>query len=166
MKAVLIVCDGLGDRPVSQLNGKTPLQAARRRALDALARGGINGLMHTISPGRPPGSDTGHLAIFGYDPHAVYSGRGAFEAIGAGLSIQPGDVAFRCNFATVDENWRVTDRRAGRISTADARQLADSLKGGKLETHPNVQILFAHSTEHRGALIMRGGGLSSEVSDS
>jgi len=99
MGVLLVVIDGLSDRPV---NGKTPLSVARKPNLDRLAEMGINGIMDTIAPGIRPGSDTSHLALLGYDPYRYYSGRGPIEAAGVGIDVKPGDVAFRANFATVE----------------------------------------------------------------
>jgi 2,3-bisphosphoglycerate-independent phosphoglycerate mutase len=166
LKAILIVCDGLADRPIDELNGRTPLEVAKKPFIDKLAGLGATGIMDTIAPGIPPGSDTAHLALFGYDPHEVYRGRGVFEALGAGLKVESKDIAFRCNFATVDSELRVVDRRAGRISTEEAGELSKSLRNLTSKKHPDVKIIFKHSTEHRGALILRGRGLSRQVSDS
>ena len=115
-KILLVICDGMGDRPCAKLGGLTPLQRAEAPFMASLAKNGMSGLMHTVGVGRVPGSDTAHLALLGYDPEKVYTGRGPFEAMGVGLTVRPGDVAFRCNFATV-ENGIVKDRRAGRIKT-------------------------------------------------
>lgn len=165
MKVILVVCDGLGDRPVRALGGLTPLQAARADTLDRIASEGECGIMDVIAPGQPPGSDTAHLAIFGYDPFACYPGRGAFEALGVGVELQPGDVAFRCNFGTVNEDGVVIDRRAGRIGSEEARQLAEALKEIRIESVSGVQAIFHHSSEHRGVLVLRGERLSRHVSD-
>lgn len=162
MRAVLVVCDGMGDRAAGALNGLTPLQAADASTFNRVASLGECGIMDVIAPGRPPGSDTAHLAIFGYDPEKCYSGRGAYEALGAGLELRPGDVAFRCNFATVSGDGVVVDRRAGRISTEEARVLAEALQEIRLE---EAEPIFASTTEHRGVLILRGEGLSRMVSD-
>ncbi|HHF98954.1 MAG TPA: 2,3-bisphosphoglycerate-independent phosphoglycerate mutase [Candidatus Aerophobetes bacterium] len=158
-KVFFVVADGMGDRAVK--NGKTPLQLARKKFLDELAAEGSTGIMSTIGPGIVPGSDTAHLALFGYDPSLYYKGRGPFEALGVGLELREGDVAFRCNFATVDENFQVIDRRAGRLKDEGA-VLAKSLQGIKID---GVEVIFASSTEHRGVLILRGEGLSPAVSD-
>src|SRR5512136_2145448 len=98
-RILLLIFDGLGDRPVKELGSKTPLEAALKPNLDWFAMNGMNGLLDPIAPGVRPGSDTSHLALFGYDPFAVYTGRGPFEATGVGIDLQKGDVAFRCNFA-------------------------------------------------------------------
>lgn len=160
-KMLMIVCDGLSDRPVKQFDMKTPLQAARKPAMDALARHGVSGTMDVIAPGVIPGSDTAHLALFGYDPYKVYTGRGPIEAAGAGIDIQRGDVAFRCNFATVDASLRVTDRRAGRIKSGTDR-LAKAVSGMRIE---DVTVVFKEGSEHRGALVFKGPGLDYRVSD-
>ncbi|MEM0483048.1 MAG: hypothetical protein QXM16_09240, partial [Nitrososphaerota archaeon] len=94
MKILIVLLDGVGDRPSRTLNGLTPLQAARIPFLNGLARDGVNGTMDPVSPGIPVGSDTGHLSILGYDPYRYYPGRGPFEALGAGIKLKPGDVAF------------------------------------------------------------------------
>ena len=156
-KIMIIVLDGASDRPV---NGKTPLSEAGMKNLDRLAYGGINGIMDTVGPGIRPGSDTSHLAILGYDPHVYYTGRGPFEAAGVGIEVKGGDIAFRVNFATV-ENGLVTDRRAGRISDTD--ELAKAINE-KVKV-PGVDIIFKRSTGHRAALVLRGKGLSAAITD-
>jgi 2,3-bisphosphoglycerate-independent phosphoglycerate mutase len=161
-KILLLIFDGLGDRPIAELGRQTPLQSARKEHLDWFATNGVNGLLDPISPGVRPGSDTSHLALFGYDPLTVYTGRGPFEAAGVGIAVKRGDIAFRCNFATVDSGMRVTDRRAGRIKDG-AAELAKALHG--LELDGGVEVLFRAGTEHRAALVLRGPGLSPAVSD-
>ncbi len=162
-KVLLIIADGLGDRPTRELNGRTPLEAADKPNLRELIRSSVGGLMDPIAPGVRAGSDTSHLAIFGLDPFKYYRGRGAFEAIGAGAVLEPGDVAFRGNFATVKEDFTVIDRRAGRkIEEADdlVRELNE--KVGEID---GVKVMFYHGTEHRVAVVLRGQGLSDKVSD-
>ena len=161
-KILLLIFDGLGDRPIAELGRQTPLQAARKEHLDWFAANGINGLMDPIGPGVRPGSDTSHLALFGYDPRKVYTGRGPFEAAGVGIPVQRGDIAFRCNFGTVDSEMRVTDRRAGRIKEGTA-DLAKALDG--LDLGDGVKVLFRAGTEHRAALVLRGSALSPHVTD-
>jgi len=160
-KIILIVCDGLSDRPVKELDLKTPLQAARKPAMDALARHGMSGTIDVIGPGIIPGSDTAHLALFGYDPYKVYTGRGPIEAAGAGIELRKSDVAFRCNFATVDKFFNVTDRRAGRIKSG-TDELAKAITGMKID---GVSVIFREGSEHRGVLVLRGNGLDYRVSD-
>ena len=160
-KIVMVVCDGISDRPVKQFDNKTPLQAARKPAMDAVARNGVSGTMDVIAPGVIPGSDTAHLALFGYDPYQVYTGRGPIEAAGAEVPLVKGDVAFRCNFATSDDGMRITDRRAGRIRSGTS-DLAASLSGMKIE---DVEVIFKEASEHRAVLVLRGPGLDHRVSE-
>lgn len=161
MKALLFIGDGMADRPVPELNGLTPLEAANKPNIDELARRGICGMMNTIAPGVPPGSDTAHLALLGYDPFEVYTGRGPFEAAGAGIDLKAGDIAFRANYATVDENLVIRDRRAGRIQ--DTKPLEEAIQKIKL---PGAKIIFKSTVAHRATLVLRGNGLSHEVTDS
>lgn len=158
MKLLFIILDGVGDRPSLELDGKTPLEYANTPNLDVLAKQGLTGIMDVISPGVTPGSDTAHLALFGVDPFKYYTGRGPFEAAGVGLQIKEGDVAFRVNFATL-ENGIIIDRRAGRIKER-TYDLIESLKGMEFE---GVEVILADGTEHRAATILRGVGLSDKV---
>ena len=160
MKVMLIILDGMGDRPSEALGGKTPLEAAETPNMDELAKKGINGMMDPIAPGIRAGSDTAHLSILGYDPYKVYTGRGPFEAAGEGLELRPGDVAFRCNFATMMEG-EITDRRAGRIKEG-THELAKALDGMEID---GVRVIFKESVEHRAVLVLRGEGLSASISD-
>jgi 2,3-bisphosphoglycerate-independent phosphoglycerate mutase len=166
LRTVLVIGDGMADRPLKELDWKTPLEAARKPSLNHIAKTGICGIMDPISPGLPPGSDTATLALLGYDALKAYSGRGAFEAVGSGVDVLPGDVTFRCNFATVDNNFVVLDRRAGRISNEDASKLAESLQKIKLEKHSDAVFLFKNTIQHRASLVIRGPKLSTAVSDS
>jgi 2,3-bisphosphoglycerate-independent phosphoglycerate mutase len=161
-KILIIVMDGLGDRGCKELNGLTPLQATDTPNLDWFTKNGIAGTCDTVDIGMRPGSDTSHLSILGYDTLEVYTGRGPFEAAGIGLIGKYGDVAFRCNFSTCDENMNITDRRAGRIDKPDTTDLINSLKGMRID---GIEIIIKESTEHRAALILRGPGLSPEVTD-
>jgi len=160
-KAVLLIADGLGDRPIKDLGCRTPLEAALKPNLDRLAAEGECGLMDPIGVGVRAGSDTAHLAILGYDPFKYYTGRGPFEAAGIGMDVKKGDIAFRCNFSTVGDDMTVTDRRAGRI-TEGTDQLAAAVNGLEID---GVQIIFKESVAHRGALILRGPGLSADITD-
>jgi 2,3-bisphosphoglycerate-independent phosphoglycerate mutase len=165
LKALLVIGDGMADRPLKELNWKTPLEAANKPSMNHVASVGVCGLLDPIAPGIPPGSDTATLALLGYDALKVYSGRGVFEALGWGIEVRESDVCFRCNFATVDEKMTVLDRRAGRIATEEAAELAESLKRVKL-SKPEVEFVFASTVEHRAVLVLRGPKLSKEVSDS
>ncbi len=154
LKILFVVIDGLGDRPYGS---RTPLQAARKPFLDRLASEGVTGLCDTVAPGVRPGSAPGHLALLGYDPYKFYFGRGPFEAAGTGIRLKPGEVAWRCNFATV-KGRVVADRRAGRIRETKPLERA-IVKGAD----PGVPFEFRAGTGHRGALVFRGPGLGAEV---
>ncbi|MCE7749625.1 MAG: 2,3-bisphosphoglycerate-independent phosphoglycerate mutase [Candidatus Heimdallarchaeota archaeon] len=161
MKLLFVVMDGLGDRPISEFGGQTPLEYAKTPNMDKLASLGMNGLLHVIAPGVTPGSDTAHLALFGVDPYEYYTGRGPFEASGIGLVVKEGDIAFRTNFATINSEGIITDRRAGRIREG-TDQLAKLFEGLEID---GIKILLEAGTEHRAALILRGDGLSDKVSE-
>jgi len=160
MKLLFVIIDGLGDRPIPELNGLTPLEAANTPNMDTFAKLGMNGLIDAISPGVTPGSDTAHLALFGVDPFKYYTGRGPFEAAGVGLKVKEGDVAFRVNFATINKEAVIVDRRAGRIRKHTG-ELAELLDGIEID---GIKVIFKEGTEHRAALILRGEGLSDKVS--
>ncbi len=161
-KIVLLVIDGLGGLPRPE-TGKTELETARTPNLDKLAIAGVCGLSEPVSPGITPGSSPGHLALFGYDPLTFNVGRGVLEAVGIDFELQPGDVAARGNFCTVDKAGLITDRRAGRISTERCAELCQLLDGMVIE---NVKVLVRPVREHRFVAVFRGGELSAELSDS
>ncbi|MFH1393550.1 MAG: 2,3-bisphosphoglycerate-independent phosphoglycerate mutase [Candidatus Micrarchaeota archaeon] len=154
-KVILFIIDGLGDLPTP----KTPLQAAKTPNLDKIAHKGITGLLAPLGRGVVPGSDTSHLELLGYDPRLFYCGRGPLEALGIGMELEEGDVAFRANFATVKDG-KIVDRRAGRIDTASASKLAEGLS---MEIE-GTRVMFQNSVEHRGAVVLRGTGISHMVS--
>ncbi len=164
MKGIILVMDGMADRPIKELNNQTPLQAAKTPNMDKMAENGITGIMDPIKPGIIPGSDTAHLSILGYNPYEVYTGRGPFEASGVGLEVIPGDIGFRCNFSTSDDNGIITDRRAGRIrdGTADIVEVLNTMT---IEGYEDVKIIFKESTGHRAVLVLRGENLSDKVTD-
>jgi 2,3-bisphosphoglycerate-independent phosphoglycerate mutase len=166
MKVFLVIGDGMADRPLKELGGKTPLEAAEKPFLNKLAKNGVCGIIDPISPGFPPGSDVATLALLGYDALKVYTGRGALEAVGSGIEILPTDVAFRCNFATVDENLVVVDRRAGRIATEDASRLTEDIQKSLSNEEFEADVLFKNTVEHRAILRLRGSELSNMVSSS
>ena len=156
MKTLLLIMDGVGDR-----GKETSLSRARTPHLDKLARASITGMLHPLGRGVVPGSDTSHLALFGYDPKVYYKGRGAFEAFGAGLDLRDKDVAFRTNLGTVDDELVVVDRRAGRdpFGLDELYAAIDGMEFG--DVHAKVK----HTVEHRGALVLSGPGLSAAVSN-
>lgn len=160
-QGLLIIMDGLGDRPNPELNGMTPLESAETPNLDYLVSKGMCGNVYPIAPGIRVGTDVGHLHIFGYDSNKVYSGRGPLEAYSAGIKLMPGDVAFRGNFATVDDDYTVIDRRAGRIRKG-TKELAEAINGIILSD--GTQVFVKELTEHRVAIVLRGNELSDKIS--
>ncbi len=159
-KILLLVMDGLGDTPNAQ--GQTPLSAAAKPNLDRLAREGSCGRFDPVGPGITPGSGPGHLALFGYDPTEYEIGRGVLSAVGIDFPLQPGDVAARFNFCTLDAQGNIVDRRAGRIPTEENRRLVAKLRQIKVE---GVQLFVETESEHRGVLVLRGEGLSPMLAD-
>ncbi|MGC9522866.1 MAG: hypothetical protein ACP5HG_13410 [Anaerolineae bacterium] len=127
-KIVLLVMDGVGGLPATTAESMTELEAANTPNLDALAAQGLCGLQMPVGPGITPGSGPGHLGLFGYDPLEYQVGRGVLSALGIDFDLQSDDVAARGNFCTVDEEGRVTDRRAGRIPTEQGRVLCNLLQ--------------------------------------
>lgn len=169
VKILLIVIDGLGDSPIPELGNKTPLEAAQTPNLDFLAKQGVCGL---IEPFKfdwqdKPESDTCHLALFGYEPEKYHLGRGVYEAFGIGVNLRKGDIALRANFAAINDDLKIIDRRAGRIEAT--QPLVDALKEIEVE---GVQFLLFKSFGHRAVLILRcltcnvKHGLSAKISDS
>ncbi|MFX1283896.1 MAG: 2,3-bisphosphoglycerate-independent phosphoglycerate mutase [Promethearchaeota archaeon] len=157
-KLLLFIMDGVGDRPIPELGNKTPLEAAKTPTMDRLAQMGITGHLHTIGRGITPGSDTAHLALFGYDPYEVYTGRGPFEAAGTDVPVRPGDIAFRTNMATIEDGI-ILDRRAGRISEG-TQEIEQALQNITID---DIETIFKVGIDHRAALVLRGPGLSHHV---
>jgi 2,3-bisphosphoglycerate-independent phosphoglycerate mutase len=160
-KIVMLVMDGLGGLPMEP-GGKTELEAARTPHLDALAAVSALGLSEPVGPGITVESGPGHLAIFGYDPLQYRIGRGVLEAVGVGFDLGPNDVAVRGNYCTVDSDGVVSDRRAGRIPNNISKELSKLLTT-RIE---DVDFLVETVREHRLAIVLRGPGLSADVSDS
>jgi len=160
-KIVLLVADGVGGLPHPE-TGLTELETARTPNLDALARESSCGLHVPIAPGITPGSGPAHMALFGYDPVRYKIGRGVLEALGIGFDLRHGDVAIRVNFATVDEEGRITDRRAGRIPTEKCEELTARLDQIQL---PLVELFVRPVKEHRAVIVLRGTGLAGGLKD-
>ena len=154
MKGVLVIIDGMGDLPCSQLGDKTPLEAADMPNLNFLAARGEMGYMYPIKPGFVPESDEATVSLFGNE--LISSTRGQLEAVGAGIKLVRGDLALRANFATADrlKDGHIIDRRAGRtLTTGEASALAKELNKIKLP----CKFIFKPTIQHRGVLVLRGG---------
>ncbi len=168
MKLIYVVIDGMGDLPIRELGDRTPLEFAETPNMDFLASKGKLGLMYTVKKGVAPESDVAVISILGYDPYKYHVGRGPLEAYGAGLNMEDGDLALRCNFATLGRDRRIIDRRAGRdLTTGEASELAEAVNRlVKLESYP-ADFRFKNTIGHRGALVIRSraGPLSGKISN-
>ncbi|XP_050226403.1 uncharacterized protein LOC126676278 [Mercurialis annua] len=164
-RVAFVLVDGVGDVSLPRFGYKTPLQAAKTPNLDAIASAGINGLMDPVEVGLGCGSDTAHLSLLGYDPRVYYKGRGAFESMGAGLAMSPGDIAFKSNFATIDEkSGIVTSRRADRHFEEEGPILCAALDRMKLPSYPGYEVRVRYATEHRCGVVVKGPKLSGNIS--
>ena len=161
-KIVLLVMDGVGGIPNNE-HGETELEAAFTPHLDKLAEESMCGLQIPVGNGITPGSGPGHLGVFGYDPLHYQVGRGVLAAGGINFELQDGDVAARGNFCSIDEQGKVTDRRAGRISTELNEKLCTLLQE-KVDI-PGVDVFVKTVKEHRFLLVLRGKDLSGELYD-
>lgn len=159
MKYVIVLGDGMADRPIDELGGMTPLEYAQTPQMDALAAAGEIGMVHTIPEGMSPGSDTANLSVLGYDPKIYYSGRSPLEALSIGVDMKPTDVSLRCNIVTLsekEENFedkKILDHSSGEISTEEAAILIDAVKK-ELETDI---YKFYVGTSYRHLLIWQQG---------
>jgi len=162
-RIIYLVLDGLGGIPHPE-HGCTELQAAKTPNLDALAKESSCGLLEIVGPGITPGSGPGHLTLFGYDPLKYRIGRGVLSALGIDFELEPGDVAARVNFATVDAEGMVRDRRAGRIET-DLNQRLTQKVCEQVSLDFEGTFFFQTVSEHRAVMVLRGEGLSGDLQD-
>lgn len=152
MKIAVLIGDGMGDHPVPELDGKTPLQAAKIPNLRRAAAAGTVKLVKTVPDGMSPGSDVANLSIMGFDPRKYYTGRAPIEAAGAGIAMEPDDVAFRCNLITV-EHGLIKDHSAGHITTEEARHLIETIDAQL----GNERLRFITGTSYRHLVIWENG---------
>ena len=162
-RIVYLVLDGAGGI-LHPDTGKTALQAAYTPNLDRLAETSSCGMLELVGPGITPGSGPGHLALFGYEPLRFTPGRGVLSALGIDFDLQEGDIAARVNFATLDADGNISDRRAGRISTEQNKLLCEKIKKS---VHLDIdgQYFFETVSEHRAVFIIRSWALGADVSD-
>jgi len=156
LKLIYVVVDGMGDLPIDELGDRTPLEAADTPNMDFLAKIGKTGLMYAVGKGIAPESDVAVVSILGYDPFKYEVSRGVLEALGADLPFKDGDLALRCNFATLGSGNKIVDRRVGRnLSTEEATELARAINEQvRLESYP-ASFQFKNTLGHRGALVIR-----------
>lgn len=159
MKYVVILGDGMADRPLEALSGKTPLAYAKTPVMDSLSKKSEICMVHTIPEGMAPGSDTANLSVLGYDPKIYYSGRSPLEALSIGINMKDDDVAIRCNIVSISdddvpfEEKTIIDHSSDEISTQDCSVLLDAVRK-ELENHT---YKFYLGTSYRHCLIWRGG---------
>src|SRR5688572_7777417 len=158
-KVLLCVVDGLGGMADMETR-RTELQSANIPNLDRMAGESTTGLSMPVGYGVTPGSGPGHLALFGYDPLRFEVGRGVLEALGIDFDLQKSDLAARGNFCTVDANGLITDRRAGRIPTAEAAGAIAKLKSIKI---PGIEVIVEPVQDYRFVLVLRGEGLDDKL---
>ena len=138
-KIIFLVLDGLGGLPHPE-TGRTELETAATPNLDRLVAKGTCGLVDIVDRGITPGSGAGHLALFGYDPVKYAIGRGVLEAVGIDFDLEPGDIATRGNFCTIDDNGLITDRRAGRLSNDKCIELCRLLDGMETVSYTHLTL--------------------------
>lgn len=159
MKYVVVLGDGMADEPIEALNGKTPIQAAKTKALDKMAPVSEVGLVHTVPEGMNPGSDVANLAVMGYNPLAYYSGRSPLEALSIGVEMEDTDISLRCNIVTVsdeEENYAdktIIDHSSGEISSEEAAELIEAVK----PVMQNATYQFYAGTSYRHLTIWKKG---------
>jgi len=161
-KIVMLVMDGLGGHPFKE-EGLTELETAKTPNLDKLAEKSICGLQIPVGNGITPGSGPGHLALFGYNPVEYQVGRGVLAAMGIGFDLKADDVAARGNFCTIDDEGKILDRRAGRISTEKNKELCKKLCENI--DIPGIEVFIETVKEHRFLLVLRGEGLTGKLID-
>jgi 2,3-bisphosphoglycerate-independent phosphoglycerate mutase len=169
LKLIYVAIDGMGDLPIAELGNRTPLEAAKTLNLDFLAKNGKTGLMYTVRKGVAPESDAAVISLLGYDPFEYSTGRGIIEAVGAGIDVKDGDLALRCNFATLGQGKTIIDRRVKRtLTTEEATELSSAANNEiRLESCPST-FEFKNTLGHRAVLVLKGKEkcLSSKITNS
>ena len=161
MKYIVVLGDGMSDEPIAALGGKTPLEAANTPTMDALASKGEMGMVQNVPAGMSPGSEVANLSVMGYDPLTDFTGRSPLEALSVGVEMEPDDIIFRCNVATVTEEEpydqkTILDHSASEISTADADVLMDAIR----EAFNSEEFQFYTGTSYRHIMVWKHGRLA------
>ena len=158
MKYVIFLSDGMADLPLEELGGQTPMMRAYKPHMDRLAREGFAGMIRTIPDSVPPGSDTANMAVMGYDPVLYYTGRSPIEAVSMSISLEPGDVAFRCNLVTLSdageyENKTMVDYSADEIGSDEAARIIETIN----RKFADDQIRFYPGKSYRHCMVWKNG---------
>lgn len=159
MKYLVLLGDGMADRPLSELNGLTPLEAAHKPNIDLLSREGEIGLCRTVPHKFKPGSDVANLSVMGYPPEQFYSGRSPLEALSIGVKMDDEDVAIRTNLVTISDDGIMEDYSAGEISTEEARELIAAVN----LRFSNEKIKFYAGVSYRHCLIIKGASAATSL---
>ncbi len=158
MKYIVILADGMADYPLAELDGKTPMGAARKPEMDRLAAKGVTGLARTLYEGLPTGSDTANLSVLGYDPKKYYTGRSPIEAVGLGIPLEDDDTVFRLNLVTLSQDdgpfagKTILDHSAGKITNEEAYELLDALR----DEFASPDMRFYRGVSYRHILVWSG----------
>ncbi|MCI8360474.1 MAG: cofactor-independent phosphoglycerate mutase [Clostridiales bacterium] len=158
MKYMVLLCDGMADYPFKELEGKTPMELARKPHMDKLAETAEVGLCKTVADGLKPGSDVANLSVMGYDPAVCYTGRSPLEAASMGITLSDTDVALRCNLVTLSDETdyvrkTMVDYCAGDISTPEAAELIQAVQAA----FGNDTYAFHPGVSYRHCLIVQNG---------
>jgi 2,3-bisphosphoglycerate-independent phosphoglycerate mutase len=162
-KIAFLIMDGLGGLPQNP-GGMTELETANTPNLDQLVKEGTCGLLDPVGYGITPGSGPAHFALFGYDPVQYNVGRGLLGAAGLDFPMAEDDLYIRANFATMDKNGLITDRRAGRIPTEKNQELCALLQKS-ISQISGTKIFFTAEKEHRAMVALRGANLQEEITE-
>ncbi|MCF8362790.1 MAG: cofactor-independent phosphoglycerate mutase [Prolixibacteraceae bacterium] len=152
MKHIIILGDGMADLPLEKLNGKTPLMYAKKPHIDELASKGRCGLLSTVPPEMPAGSEIANMGVMGYDVRKVYEGRGVLEAASMGVELDESDLAMRCNLVCI-EGENIKNHSAGHIATDEAHELINFLN----EKLGDERVRFYPGVSYRHLLVVKGG---------
>lgn len=158
MKYLIVVPDGSGDDEIASLGGKTPLEVSNIPNINKLASKALVGMVRTIPPGIPPGSDAANLGLMGYDARTDLAGRSPLEVISIGIDMEPDDVAFRTNFITVSgdgkyEDMTIVNHDAGCISSEESAELIEALN----KEFGSDKLRYYTGTQYRHCLLVHGG---------
>lgn len=158
MKYIVMLCDGMADYPLKELDGKTPMAAAFKPNMERLAKKATAGIVKTVPESLNPGSDVANLSAMGYDPVSCYTGRSPLEAMSIGIDMAPDDIAFRCNLVTLsdDEPFEkkvMADYSAQEITTAEAAEIIKAVN----EAFENDKIKFYSGVSYRHCMIWHKG---------
>ena len=166
-KIILLVIDGLGDRPSTALNGQTPLEAASMPSVESLISASLIGSVDNSLGLSEPTSDLAVLSLLGYDPKKIKAPRSILDVIAEGLPFNDGELALHCNFATLaDDGVTLLDRRVGRTLTKGEAQILERFLNENIEIR-NASFVFKHTIDYMGVLVIKHseGWLDAEISD-